>query len=289
MKGSAAESGDIDAYDLILKDKENPLAFPGPHDSPEARTKKQVRFIFSHSALREGWDNPNVFVMCMLKHNDNSISRRQEVGRGVRLSVDQQGERMDHPSLVHDINVLTVVASESYKDFVAGLQQEIVETLSSRPRQATEAYFTGKVLNTEQGPIELTAPLAKQLYRYLVKKNDYTDAADQIADAYHEAKAAGTLAELPADLQPHADQVFELIDSVFSDQQLPTFEDGRKAKTNPLNANFEKQAFQALWHRINRKAVYRVDFDSAEQGHHVDDEVARDRTHQDCLRAQVLR
>ena len=222
-----------------------------------------MRFIFSHSALREGWDNPNVFVMCMLKHSDNSISRRQEVGRGLRLSVDQQGDRMDHPSLVHDINVLTVVASESYKDFVAGLQREIVETLSSRPRQATEAYFTGKVLNTEQGPIELTAPLAKQLYRYLVK-NDYTDAADHIADAYHEAKAAGTLATLPADLQPHADQVFELIDSVFSDKQMPTPEDGRTPKTNPLNANVDKQAFQALWQRINRKAVYRVDFESEE-------------------------
>ena len=170
---------------------------------------------------------------------------------------------MDHPSLVHDINVLTVVASESYKDFVAGLQQEIVATLSSRPRQATEAYFTGKVLNTEQGPLELTAPLAKQLYRYLVK-NDYTDAADHIADAYHEAKAAGTLATLPADLQPHADQVFELIDSVFSDKQVPTPENGRTPKTNPLNANVDKQAFQALWQRINRKAVYRVDFESEE-------------------------
>ncbi|MCF7994961.1 MAG: DEAD/DEAH box helicase family protein [Chromatiaceae bacterium] len=259
----SVDSDDVDAYDLILKDKESLLAFPGPHDGPEDRAKRQVRFIFSHSALREGWDNPNVFVMCMLKHSDNSISRRQEVGRGLRLSVDQQGDRMDHPSLVHEVNVLTVVASESYKDFVAGLQQEIVETLSTRPRQATAAYFTGKVLNTEQGPLELTAPLAKQLYRYLVK-NDYTDDTDHIADAYHEAKAAGTLAELPADLQPHAEQVFELIDSVFSDKQLPTPEDGRKPKTNPLNANFEKQAFKELWQRINRKAVYRVDFDSKE-------------------------
>ncbi|MFB1490368.1 MULTISPECIES: type III restriction-modification system endonuclease [unclassified Thiocapsa] len=259
----SVDSDDVDAYDLILKDKESLLAFPGTHDSPEDSAKKRVRFIFSHSALREGWDNPNVFVMCMLKHSDNSISRRQEVGRGLRLSVDQQGDRMDHPSLVHDINVLTVVASESYKDFVAGLQQEIVETLSSRPRQATEAYFTGKVLQTEQGPVELTPAMAKQLYRYLVK-NDYTDDSDHVADAYHEAKAAGTLAELPADLQPHAGQIFELIDSVFSDKQLPTPEDGRKPKTNPLNGNFEKQAFQDLWQRINRKAVYRVDFESDE-------------------------
>ena len=85
-----------------------------------------MRFIFSHSALREGWDNPNVFVIGMLKHSDNTISRRQEVGRGLRLSVNQNGERMDDPATVHEINVLTVVASESYKDFVAGLQKEIV-------------------------------------------------------------------------------------------------------------------------------------------------------------------
>lgn len=248
----SVDSDDVDAYDLILKDKERLLSFAEP-----------TRFIFSHSALREGWDNPNVFVMCMLKHSDNTISRRQEVGRGLRLSVDQHGDRMDHPAVVHDINVLTVVASESYKDFVAGLQKEIAETLSSRPRQATEEYFSGKTITTEHGLVEVTAAMAKQIYRYLVK-NDYTDDADQIADAYHEAKAAGKLADLPEDLRPHAEQVFQLIDSVFSDAQLPKIDDGRKPKTNPLNANFEKKEFQELWARINRKAVYRVEFDSAE-------------------------
>lgn len=245
-------SQDVDAYDLILKKKERLLSFEEP-----------TRFIFSHSALREGWDNPNVFVMCMLKHSDNTISRRQEVGRGLRLSVDQHGDRMDHPAVVHDINVLNVVASESYKDFVAGLQKEIAETLSSRPRQANEEYFTGKTLATEDGTVEVTATMAKQIHRYLVK-NDYTDDADQIADAYHEAKAEGKLADLPDDLKPHAAQVFQLIESVFSDAQLPKVDDGRKPKTNPLNANFEKKEFQELWARINRKAVYRVEFDSME-------------------------
>jgi len=248
----SVDSDDVDAYDLILKDKERLLSFAEP-----------TRFIFSHSALREGWDNPNVFVMCMLKHSDNTISRRQEVGRGLRLSVDQHGDRMDHPAVVHDINVLTVVASESYKDFVAGLQKEIAETLSSRPRQATEDYFTGKTITTEHGPVEVTTAMAKQIYRYLVK-NDYTDDADQIADVYHAAKSAGTLAELPEELRPHADQIFQLIDGVFSDSQLPDIGDGRKPKTNPLNANFEKKEFQELWKRINRKAVYRVEFDSTE-------------------------
>ena len=245
-------SDDTDAYDLILKNKERLLSQEEP-----------VRFIFSHSALREGWDNPNVFVMCMLKHSDNMISRRQEVGRGLRLSVNQNGDRMDQPAIVHDINVLTVVASESYKDFVAGLQKEIAETLSSRPRKATEAFFTGKTFATATGPVEVSPALAKQIYRYLVK-NDYTDDADQVASAYHDAKATGTLAKLPEDLKPYADQVFQLIESVFSDAQLPKIDDGRKPKTNPLNANFDKKEFQALWSRINQRAVYRVEFDSAE-------------------------
>ena len=248
----AVNSDDVDAYDLILKDKERLLSFSEP-----------TRFIFSHSALREGWDNPNVFVMCMLKHSDNTISRRQEVGRGLRLSVDQNGDRMDNPAVVHDINVLTVVASESYKDFVSGLQREIADTLTSRPRKATVAYFSGKTITTDAGQIEITPAMAKQIYRYLVK-NDYSDDTDQIATTYHEAKEAGTLAALPEDLKPYADQIFQIIDSVFSDAQLPKVEDGRKPKTNPLNDNFEKKEFQELWRRINQRAVYRVEFDSDE-------------------------
>jgi type III restriction enzyme len=251
----SVDSDDVDAYDLILKDKERLLSFSEP-----------TRFIFSHSALREGWDNPNVFVMCMLKHGDNTISRRQEVGRGLRLSVDQNGDRMDNPAVVHDINVLTVVASESYGSFVAGLQKEIVETLTSRPRRATEAYFTGKIITTAAGAVEVTPVMARQIYRYLVK-NDYSDDADQITSAYHQAKEAGVLAALPEELAVHADQIFDLIDSVFGEAQLPKVEDGRKPKTNPLNENFDKKEFQELWRRINQRAVYRVDFDSEELVH----------------------
>ena len=249
---SAVDSDDVDAYDLILKDKERLLSFDEP-----------TRFIFSHSALREGWDNPNVFVMCMLKHSDNTLSRRQEVGRGLRLSVDQYGERMDHLAIVHDINVLTVVASESYKDFVAGLQTEIAETLSARPRKATEAYFTGKIIDTESGPVEITPQMAKQIYRYLIK-NDYTDDADAITDTYHQAKAAGELAGFAEELAPYTAQIIDLIDSVFDDRKLPKIDDGRKPKTNPLNDNFKRKEFLELWSRINRKAVYRVEFESDE-------------------------
>ncbi|GGB56384.1 type III restriction-modification system endonuclease [Serratia sp. IR-2025] len=249
---NAGLSDDVDAYDLILKDKERLLSLAEP-----------VRFIFSHSALREGWDNPNVFVICALKHSDNTISRRQEVGRGLRLSVNQTGDRMDHPATVHDVNVLTVVASESYKDFVAALQKDISESLSERPRVANEEYFIGKVLKTATGDVPVTPQLAKQIYRYLVK-NDYTDDSDRIASAYHDAKKAGTLADLPDELKPHAAQVYQLIDSVFSASQLPDIGDDRKPKKNPLNANFDKQEFKALWNRINRKAAYSVDFDSDE-------------------------
>lgn len=245
-------SDDVDAYDLILKNKERLLS----QDEP-------VRFIFSHSALREGWDNPNVFIMCMLKHSDNTISRRQEVGRGLRLSVDKHGDRMDHPAVVHDINVLTVVASESYKDFVGGLQKEIAEGLSSRPRQANEAYFKGKVLASDTGPVPVTQEMAAGIEFYLVQQG-YVDRQKNITDKYHQAKTDGVLAELPDDLKQYAPQVFALIDTVFSEAALPKPEDGRKPKTNPLNPNFDKKEFKELWARINQKAVYKVDFDSAE-------------------------
>lgn len=248
----SSETDDVDAYDLILKDKERLLSFHEP-----------TRFIFSHSALREGWDNPNVFVICTLKHSDNTISRRQEVGRGLRIAVNQLGERQDNPATVHQTNVLTVVASESYKDFVSALQKDISESLSERPRIADEAYFKGKVIMTASGAVEITPQVAKQIYRYLVK-NDYTDDNDNITQEYHDAVKNETLVELPEELKPHAEQIYQLIDSVYSDAKLPQIEDDRGAKTNPLNDNFNKKEFKELWERINKKAAYSVEFDSAE-------------------------
>ena len=251
---NAGQSDDVDAYDLILKDKERLLSFAEP-----------VRFIFSHSALREGWDNPNVFVICFLKHPDynNEVTRRQEVGRGLRLSVNQVGDRVDHPAIVHDVNVLTVVASESFKEFVTALQKDISDSLSARPKVANEAYFTGKVLKTPSGNVEVTPQLAKQIYKYLLK-NDYSDDTDRITGTYHDAKKEGTLAPLPSELHAHAEQVYQLIDSVYSDSQMFEISDDRRPKKNPLNSNFDKQEFKELWNRINRKAAYSVNFDSAE-------------------------
>lgn len=249
---NAGLSSDVDAYDLILKKKEQLLSFAEP-----------VRFIFSHSALREGWDNPNVFVICALKHSDNTISRRQEVGRGLRLSVNQTGDRMDHPAIVHDVNVLTVVASESYKDFVAALQKDISESLSARPKVADKAYFTGKVLKTSDGTVTVSDDQATDIEFYLIQ-NGYVDKKRSITGKYHQAKKDGTLEALPDELKPFAEQVFLLIDSVFSDSQMFDIGDDRRPKKNPLNSNFEKQEFKELWNRINRKAAYSVDFDSDE-------------------------
>lgn len=246
------DSDDVDAYDLIMKEKEKLLSFEEP-----------TRFIFSHSALREGWDNPNVFVMCMLKHSDNTISRRQEVGRGLRISVDRNGDRMDHPAIVHEINELTVVASESYKDFVSNLQREISDAVVARPKKADAQFFHGKFIEPESGKVKIDERMARQIYKYLVK-NDYVDDDDQISAEYIDAKSSGELADLPDELAPYAPEIIDLIDSVYSDAMLPKIDDGRKPKTNPLNDNFDKKEFQELWNRINRKAVYRVEFDSEE-------------------------
>jgi type III restriction enzyme len=122
------QSADADAYELILRDKERLLSLGEP-----------ARFIFSHSALREGWDNPNVFVMGMLKRSDSAVSRRQEIGRGLRLCVNQHGDRVDDPATVHQVNELTVVTDESYTDFVAGLQRELGEPLAAGHRAADDA------------------------------------------------------------------------------------------------------------------------------------------------------
>ena len=246
------QSTDADAYDLILKDKERLLSFAEP-----------VRFIFSHSALREGWDNPNVFVMGMLKKSDSTVSRRQEIGRGLRLAVDQHGERMDNPVTVHDINELTVVTDESYTDFVTGLQREISDSLAARPRKASPEFFVGKTIQTLSGESVIEGAVAHALYKYLVK-NDYVNDDDTISDAYKQAKQEGTLAAPTSEvLKPIIDFVWPLIDVLYLDLPVPT--DDRKPKKIPLNeANFARKEFQALWAQINHRAIYQVEFDSAE-------------------------
>lgn len=258
-KRGSDESDDISAYDLILKNKERLLSMEEP-----------VRFIFSHSALREGWDNPNVFQICTLKHGGASpTQKRQEVGRGLRLCVNQNGDRMDserYGDTVHSINTLTVIASEGYRTFVADLQTGIKEALYDRPSKATVEYFTGKTIMVGEKPVVLDASQAKAMYRYLLK-NDYIDDNDNVTAAYRNDLENNCLAALPEALLPLGEGVHTLIQSVFDESVLDKMiENGNATKIteNPLNDNFYKQEFQTLWGFINHQYAYTVEFDSAE-------------------------
>ena len=222
-----------------------------------------MRFIFSHSALREGWDNPNVFQICTLKHSDNEVGKRQEVGRGLRIAVDKHGSRMDGPN-VHDINLLTVIASESYEDFAKALQDEMREALKGRPQKADAAYFNGKAIRVGDVTREVDENVAKGLEFWLIQ-NGYVDRQHQIQPSYHEAKKNDALAPLPDDLAPLRDGLLALVDTVYDPSRANDIVgDGRKTVTPRLRReNFDKKAFQELWGRINRKAVYFTAFDTA--------------------------
>lgn len=258
LKRGSEFSDDISAYDLILKNKERLLSFDEP-----------TRFIFSHSALREGWDNPNVFQICTLKHSDSTTAKRQEVGRGLRLCVNQTGNRMDAETCgetVHDINMLTVIASESYRDFVGALQTDIKAVLYDRPTKATVEYFAGKTVMVDGQPIEISEKQAKDTYRYLIK-NDYIDEDDKVSDAYREALAKGELAALPESISALSSGIHALVQGIFDESALDgMISNGQKTKLleNPLNRNFYKKEFQALWNEINHKYAYTVSFDSDE-------------------------
>lgn len=259
VKRGSEFSDDISAYDLILKNKERLLSFNEP-----------TRFIFSHSALREGWDNPNVFQICTLKHSDSVTQKRQEVGRGLRLCVDQSGNRMDLQTLgsdrIHSINKLTVIASESYKTFVTDLQKQIKEVLYDRPTKATVDYFKGKSVLVGEEKVKIDEKQAKEIYRYLIK-NDYIDSEDNVTEAYRVDVENSCPAPLPETLQPIAEGVHILVQSIFDDSVLDKMiEDGNETKieSNDLNENFAKKEFQTLWNYINHKYAYRVSFDSDE-------------------------
>lgn len=258
LKRGSEFSDDISAYDLILKNKERLLSFDEP-----------TRFIFSHSALREGWDNPNVFQICTLKHSDSNTGKRQEVGRGLRLCVNQDGNRMDVETCgeaVHDINTLTVIASESYKTFVTDLQSDIKSVLYDRPTVATSEFFKGKYVKVDDIPTLIDDNAANAIEFYLIQ-NGYVDMKRRVTDKYRQDINLGTAEELPDELKPMAEGIHLLIQSVYDDSVLDNmFTDGHgtKVKENPLNENFAKKEFQALWREINHKYAYTVNFDSNE-------------------------
>lgn len=250
-------SDDISAYDLILKNKERLLSFDEP-----------TRFIFSHSALREGWDNPNVFQICTLRHSNSTTAKRQEVGRGLRLCVDKNGVRMDKELLgedVHEVNRLTVIANESYADFISALQKETREVLRERAVKATVGYFTGKQIRIGEELHTIDESEASRIIIYL-EDNGYVDSDKHITPQYHEAMANGNLAPLPTKLQPIAEGVIRLINSIFDPKALDDMVVEEKTTTpeNKLNENFNKEEFQTLWKEINHQYVYTVSYDSDE-------------------------
>ena len=251
------ESDDVSAYELILKDKERLLSLTEP-----------VRFIFSHSALREGWDNPNVFQICTLKRGGTSpTQKRQEVGRGLRLCVNQNGERMDAEKCgdkVHEINVLTVIASEGYREFACGLQAGIKEALYERPGHAAAEYFACKTVTAGGRPHTITEAEAEEICRYLAE-NGYIDGEGRVTKKYRAELESGRLAPLPETLARFGDGVHLLLQSMFDESVLDRMvENAAKSKKTARGEDFYKKEFQALYGRLDRAHEYAVEFDSRE-------------------------
>lgn len=259
LKRGSDQSDDISAYDLILKNKERLLSLDEP-----------VRFIFSHSALREGWDNPNVFQICSLRQSNSVSQKRQEVGRGLRLCVDRYGVRQDNDALpeeVHKVNRLTVIASEGYATFVADLQHDIRQDLYDRPTKADVDFFTGKLVTCDDGAkYTITKNDAQEIYFHL-RMNNYITKDGEVTETFRKACADETLLPLADELQPMSNSVMKLVQSIYDPSVLKgMIDDGSKTTTpdNKLNDNFMKNEFQELWRRINHKYAYTVSFDSEE-------------------------
>ena len=240
VKKDAEES----AYQLIMCNKERLLDLAEP-----------VRFIFSHSALKEGWDNPNVFQICTLKQGKSEVRKRQEVGRGLRLCVNKDGERMDENVLshneIHDINVLTVIANESYDKFVEDLQKDMAEATGDRLRKVKEELFVEK-FGEER---------ATDIYDSLVK-NGYCEHG-ALTEKYYEDKRQNAI-KAPIGLKDRLNDIIAVLDTIYN-PDTPKTEDARKTveatlRTEKLNS----PAFRELWKRINSKSSYIVDIDEKE-------------------------
>ena len=250
---------DVDAYDLIMKNKEL-LLDRNPKKSP-------VRFIFSHSALREGWDNPNVFQICTLKQSSSDVRKRQEVGRGLRLCVNQDGERMDTNVLgndVHNVNILTVIASESYDSFAKGLQNEIAEAVADRPTAVTAELFIGKVIKDDKGNEQIVDGDTGRAIHFDLIVNGYIDKKGVLTDKYYEDKANGEL-KVAEEVADSAASVIEIIDSIYDSRAMQP--ENARSNNVELEVDESKLAmpeFKALWEKINSKSVNVVDFDTEE-------------------------
>ena len=250
---------DVDAYELIMKNKEL-LLDRDPKRSP-------VRFIFSHSALREGWDNPNVFQICTLKQSSSEVRKRQEVGRGLRLCVNQDGERMDTNVLgeeVQNVNVLTVIASESYDSFAKGLQTEIAEAVADRPRAVTAELFVGKVIKDDKGNEQVVDQDTARAIHFDLIVNGYIDKKGILTDKYYADKANHEI-KVAEEVADSAAAVVEIIDTIYDGKSM--MPENARSNNVELHVDENKLAmpeFKALWAKINAKSTYVVDFDTEE-------------------------
>ena len=249
-------SADEDAYNLIMRDKERLLSLNEP-----------IRFIFSHSALREGWDNPNIFQICTLKRSKSEISKRQEIGRGLRICVDNNGDRMDYQEIEDEffkINNLTVIASESYEIFANALQNEMAESLSRKSYNTfSSKHFYGKILNNINGEAKsLDERAINQIYRNFIK-NEYIDDNDNITEKFKEAIANNEI-DIPDEFFNYKEQYINLIKNLYTDIVVP-IENLRKKDIKELKPNekFESSPFKELWDKINFKTTYEVNFNSS--------------------------
>jgi type III restriction enzyme len=235
---------DDDAYNLIMKEKELLLSF----DS-------KLRFIFSHTALREGWDNPNVFQICTLNETKSTVKKRQEIGRGMRLCVNQEGVRQHGFA----INTLTVIANESYEDFAKALQKEyeeesgvkfgVIERHSFAKILVAQADGTTTILGQERSEV---------LYQHF-KDSGYIDHADKVQDALKMAIKNNDV-QVPAGFEPMLPDITALARKACS--TLP-IQNNRDKKPNKVNKQvYFDPEFTALWDRIKYKTTYSVDFDS---------------------------
>ncbi len=254
-KRGQTNSDDVDAYDLIMKNRERLLD-----------QKEPVRFIFSHSALREGWDNPNVFQICTLKQSASEVRKRQEVGRGMRLCVNSQGERMDGDRigpLANELNVLTVIASESYENFSRGLQTELAEAVSLRPKIVDPRLFEGHELHDEAGgALKITPGLALKINDDLVKKG-YV-AVGKFTEKYWNDRKNGSF-ELHEEVARYGADMFKILDSVYDPNALKP--DDARNNNVTLTLDEEKrnsETFKKLWAQINAKSAYTVKFSESE-------------------------
>ena len=249
-------SDDTDAYDLIMRDKERLLSLDEP-----------VRFIFSHSALREGWDNPNVFQICTLKtQGESEIRSRQEIGRGLRLCVNQNGERMDESVLgseVQELNKLTLITDMAFGKFATALQEGLAESMSARPRTVDAGLFAGQILTDANGAqVTITPALATAIYEDLVQQGYVHRGA--LTDKYYAAKDAGTV-QVAEEVHGCEGAVMQVLSSIYDPRALRP----ENAHDNNVQAKVDEQKlhdreFAKLWQRINRKTFYTVSFDTQE-------------------------